>query len=77
MVWRETVRKFRGQCSIQGTGPEHGGVALEYTLVSTFAIFVAIALLGFTSRVFHQKLESIADKLGTELPAFDLFSSEE
>jgi len=56
-----------------------GGVAVEYTLVSTFAIFLAIVLLNFSAGIFRQKLETMAVKLGIDLSELDLsfFESQE
>jgi len=43
---------------------QHGGAALEYILVSTFAAVVAVTALGFIGKVVKQQLVNMGEKLG-------------
>ena len=45
---------------------EYGGAAMEYLLVSTFAAVVTIAALGFIGSVLKEKLQTLADRMGSE-----------
>ena len=46
----------------------HGGAALEYLMVSTFAAVVAIAALSFLGGVVKEQLTTMAAKLGVDAP---------
>lgn len=48
-------------------GLQHGGAALEYVLVSTFAAAVCTAALTFLGKSLEEKLQKLAETLGTEL----------
>ena len=45
---------------------EHGGAALEYILVSTFAAVVGMAALTFIGKVVQSQLTHLADRLGID-----------
>lgn len=51
---------------------QRGGAALEYVLVSTFAAALCIAALTFVGDAVHDKLEALADKLGSDAVPEDL-----
>ncbi len=45
---------------------EAGGVALEYVLVTTFAMVMSLAMLAIVTSVIESKLEVVAERLGIE-----------
>ena len=52
-----------------------GGAAIEYIIVSTFALLMAVGAVVFVSRAVHAKMAKIEEKLGVtfESDALDLF----
>jgi len=45
---------------------QHGGAALEYILVTTFAAIVGIAALAFTGKAIKDQLKKLGENLGVE-----------
>ena len=45
---------------------ERGGAALEYLIVSIFAVILSITILGYCSSIINKKLNEIFLKLGME-----------
>ena len=52
--------------------PESGGVALEYILVGTVAIFVSIALLKFSLGVFTEKIKDLGEETGIDFSSLHI-----
>jgi hypothetical protein len=52
---------------------KRGGAALEYVMVSTFAVVVCLAALAFIGKAVQQQLETMADRLGLDADVGDLF----
>ena len=52
-------------------GKEHGGVAMEYVLVSVFGLLAAIAAITFISQAVEAKFATVEQELGVD---FDLDS---
>lgn len=50
-------------------GKEHGGVAMEYVLVSVFGLLAAIAAITFISQAVESKFAAVEQELGVD---FDL-----
>ena len=56
-------------------GPgNHGGAALEYILVSTFAAVITIAALGFVGTVVKKQLANMAERLGMDTDPTELWT---
>ncbi len=51
---------------------QFGGAAMEYVVVSTFALLVAVAGIGFVGKLFQEKMQAISEKLGVDAGDFDL-----
>ena len=51
---------------------EKGGAALEYLVVTIFAILISITLLSFCGKIISQKLNETFIKLGVEPIEIDL-----
>lgn len=49
-----------------------GGAAMEYVVVSTFALLVAIAGVTFVGKLFKEKMHEISDKIGTDNATLDI-----
>lgn len=48
-----------------------GGAAIEYIIVSTFALLLAVAGITFVSKTVKEKIKTIEDKLGITLESDD------
>jgi hypothetical protein len=46
---------------------ELGGIAIEYVIVTSFALVLGIAMLAVTTNMIQGRLETIATKLGIEI----------
>jgi hypothetical protein len=54
--------------AISKLGPtQAGGAALEYVLVTTFALLTGVAALGFVGKAMQAKMEVMANRLGIDL----------
>lgn len=51
---------------------EKGGVALEYVMVTIFAMVVGVSILGASSKIFKDKIEALARQAGVELEDLNL-----
>lgn len=51
---------------------QYGGAAMEYIMVSLFGTFVTIAALTYLSKVFEDKIQSVAQKMGVDAPELKL-----
>jgi hypothetical protein len=56
----------------KSTNKEKGGVALEYVLISTFAVFATIALIGIMSKIGKDKLNELTKKHDIHVEEFEL-----
>lgn len=54
------------------TRRSRGGAAMEYIIVSTFAILLSVAALGFIAKVFKEKIAVMAEKLGVDAGELDI-----
>ena len=52
---------------------QRGGAALEYILVSSFALVLTLSALGFIGKAIKNKVAEMEDKLGSslEIPFLD------
>lgn len=50
---------------------ERGGAAIEYIIVSTFALLLAIAGVTFVGKTIKEKMKSMEDKLGISMDGAD------
>lgn len=48
-----------------------GGAAIEYIIVSTFALLLAVAGITFVSKTVKEKIKTIEEKLGITLESDD------
>lgn len=59
--------RFRARpFSFQSISSETGGAAIEYILVSCFAVVVTIAGLTYLSKAFESQLDALAEELELE-----------
>ena len=67
-----------GTFSVHKCDHQHGGAAIEYIIVSTFATLLAIAAIAFVSTSIKQKIEELEQKTGIEFDqeSINLFGSE-
>lgn|GEM_PF-3466192 len=61
----------RNQRGRRGRQKAAGSVALEYVLVSTFGLLVAVASIGFVGKMFKDRLDKMAEKLGLDATDID------
>lgn len=63
---------------MQSFSTQNGGVALEYLLVSIFAMGVTLILLGTVAKISEERFQKIAEQLDIDLGEldFDLLNSE-
>ena len=57
------IRKFRHK---------RGSATFEYTIVSTFAVFVSVAALTFVGRMFKTRVQKLAEHVGMEATELDI-----
>lgn len=51
---------------------DYGGAAMEYVVVSTFALLVAVGGVTFVGKLFKDKLQQITEKMGGDTPEFEM-----
>ena len=51
---------------------QKGSIALEYVLVSTFALLVGMTLLGITSHILKEKIDTLSQTLDIDLGDYKL-----
>ena len=67
------MERFSRQKKILFPQRDHGGAALEYILVTTFAAIIGIAALAFTGKAIKEQLKKLGENLGVEgEPEIDL-----
>lgn len=62
--------------SLPPSPAEHGGAAIEYIIVSLFALVFAVGAVTFVAEAMEEKLAALGSELGLEfrLDTDDLFS---
>lgn len=63
-----SIRNSTHWMSIQAKGKGFGGAAIEYVLVSTFAVCLTVAGLAYVAKVLQDKLQKVSEKTGVDAP---------
>lgn len=51
---------------------QYGGAAIEYIIVSTFALILSLGAVAWLGKAIGEKIKQMGGKLGIEPPALEL-----